>query len=104
MRIQLGSFLTEREFPQFKHDLQSRGNKTFDTATIKDGEPTVLHVPSETKYLCIHGYAFLTNNDGSPFLTDRTESHFLCVTCVYDKSVILDTYNKYVVSTGAVMQ
>ena len=102
MRIRLGRFLLKTEFQQYKHDLQSRGNKHFATMTIKDGEQTVLHVPNETKYLCIHGYAFMTNNDGSPFLSDRAESHFLCVTCIYDKGVILDTYKKCYVSTGAV--
>ena len=102
MRICLGRFLSVTEFQQYKHDLQSRGNTHFDTTTIKDGEQTVLQVPNQTKYLCIHGYAFMTNNDGSPFLSDRAESHFLCVTYLYDKGVILDTYKKCYVSTGAV--
>jgi len=102
MRICLGRFLSITEFQQYKHDIQSRGNKNFDTITIKDREPTVFHVPNETKYLCIHGYAFMTNNDGSLFLSDRSESHVLCVTCIYDKGVILDTYKKCYVATGAV--
>ena len=102
-RAEMGRFVPEGEFAQFSLDIATRESSRFTTVAIPHTCTPILQLPPKVEWLCLHNYASYLSSDGSGFVTsDREETHFFCVTCVFENAAVDEVYEKCYVRSKAV--
>jgi len=102
-RVEMGRFVPEGQFAQFSLDIATRESTRFTTVAIPHTCTPFLQLPPKVEWLCLHNYASYPSSEGSGFVTsDREETHFFCVTCVFENAAVDNLYEKCYVRSKAV--